>query len=531
MASVATLSIAVNTQTRGLRRGLSQAQQQVRGFRGSARGIGKGMAASFFKAQVAAQLFMGALRRVGAAFQAINPASLQNLKDAFSTLDNVAKVSDKLGVSTEALSGLQFGADVSGVKGFDTALQRMVRRTAEAAQGTGEAKAAIKELGLDARTLAAMRPEDQLGAIADAMAQVPSQSDRVRLAFKLFDTEGVGMVNLLRNGSAGLEEFKKRAGELGIVFSRVDLAKIEQANDAITELKTAFKGLAMGFAVQIAPFVTALAQKLTDMTTGFLDGATGAERFIRGIRFVAEGIASTMDFIEKIGLAVAGSITGLGASLLFEFKAFIDGINATIEKLPEKVRDAFGLEPSDTSDLGRMIDSLDSSADSFQDRINDINLNPRSAGVSAFFDDVQRRSEENAAAVADSVAGGGMEIKDDIVSGFKEGLEALERGTSEEFSAVLNAMQGGVQGRAAREAVDRGGAAHIAAMGGEPIALGVAPGDLGRAAARLEREASGGESRPMETRSVLEVLQDIGRRIEESNRLLGEQTQLTPAAI
>ena len=40
----------------------------------------------------------------------------------------------------------------------------------------------------------------------------------MRLAFKLFDSEGVALVNLLRGGSGALEEMRERARDLGIVL-------------------------------------------------------------------------------------------------------------------------------------------------------------------------------------------------------------------------------------------------------------------------------------------------------------------------
>jgi hypothetical protein len=45
------------------------------------------------------------------------------------------------------------------------------------------------------------RSEDLLGDVADAFASIEDPAERVRLAFKLFDSEGIALVNLLRGGS------------------------------------------------------------------------------------------------------------------------------------------------------------------------------------------------------------------------------------------------------------------------------------------------------------------------------------------
>ena len=67
-----------------------------------------------------------------------------------STADKIGKVSAKLGISTDALQKFRFGAEQSGVSAstFDMAIQRMTRRVSEAREGTGEAKKALKEMGI-----------------------------------------------------------------------------------------------------------------------------------------------------------------------------------------------------------------------------------------------------------------------------------------------------------------------------------------------------------------------------------------------
>src|ERR687891_1798904 len=93
-------------------------------------------------------------------------------------------------------------------------------RAAEAAQGTGEAKDALAQMGIALREQSGnlRRSEDLLADVADAFARIEDPAERVRLAFKLFDFEGVALVNLLRGGSDALHEMGDRARDLGIVL-------------------------------------------------------------------------------------------------------------------------------------------------------------------------------------------------------------------------------------------------------------------------------------------------------------------------
>ena len=150
-----------------------------------------------------AELLRTGIRTLGAALAGVTTvgglAALVNR--SISAADAIGKTADKIGVGVEALQELRFAAKASGIEQqtLDMALQRFTRRTAEAAQGTGEAKDALAQLGITLRDQDGhlRRSEDMLADVADAFARIEDPAERVRLAFKLFDSEGVALVNLL----------------------------------------------------------------------------------------------------------------------------------------------------------------------------------------------------------------------------------------------------------------------------------------------------------------------------------------------
>ena len=177
------------------------------------------------------------LAGVGAALIAMGKKSLE-------AADDIGKLSTRLGASTEALSEYRFVADQSGVS-FNTltlGFQRMQRRISEAAQGTGAAKDALIELGLSAESLNQLAPEDQFEIMADALAGVANEGDRTRLAMKLFDTEGVALVQTMEDGAAGIQEMREEARRLGLSLSEDMVKGAEQANDNFNKLFNALKG-------------------------------------------------------------------------------------------------------------------------------------------------------------------------------------------------------------------------------------------------------------------------------------------------
>lgn len=181
------------------------------------------------------------------------------LKSSMDSMDAVAKMADTLGMATEQVTALQHAAGLAGVENeeLDKAMVVMTKNISKGAD-------AFKELGLSSDTLKAMSPSAQMGAIADGLNAVGNQTDKVRLATELFGKAGAKMLPMLQGGSAGLKDMAEDAAKLGITFSRVDAAKVEAANDAVSRMKAAFSGLFNTLAIEIAPTITAIANHIAD---------------------------------------------------------------------------------------------------------------------------------------------------------------------------------------------------------------------------------------------------------------------------
>jgi len=233
VATIGELAVNVVARTEKLNRGLKNSGKLVSRF-----------AASVKKHQAVIGRFVNTLG-VGTAIS--GTGLVFALRESANEIDRLAKVSSKLGVTVDSLIGLQHAANQTGVASekLNMGLQRMVRRVSEAAKGTGEAKDAIRELGLNAARLSNLSPDQQFARIADAMSRISSQSDRVRLAFKLFDSEGVDLVNTLRLGSVGLRAMADDAKNLGLTVGD-QAGKIERFNDQMDRLRKLGTGAIRG---------------------------------------------------------------------------------------------------------------------------------------------------------------------------------------------------------------------------------------------------------------------------------------------
>ena len=235
------------------------------------------------------------------------------IKKSFDAVDSLDKTASKIGVTTQALTKLHFAAGLTGVsvETLNMASQRFTRRLAEAAKGTGEAKGALRELGINAEELKKKQLDEQMLALADAFSKVTTSADKVRLAMKLFDSEGVSLVNTLNLGRAGLKELFEEAETLGIVLSGRAVGGIVKAKDAMSKLFTLFKGVRDQLTAALAPALEMLVTLLKDKILGAIEKANGSiEKFAN-------------QTIKSLIVGVGNMIVAFSAGL----EAFIDFAN------------------------------------------------------------------------------------------------------------------------------------------------------------------------------------------------------------
>lgn len=187
---------------------------------------------------------------------------------ALDRLEDAALTADRLGILTAELQKLHYAAEAAanvGAEQFNTALDKMSKAISSADVGNKKAIATFQQLGLNIKELARLSPDEAFLRIADAMSQVQSPMDQVRLTMEIFGKSGADLVNVLREGSSGIEAFGERAEELRLVMSEVDAENVKAAKDAIDDLELAFQGLGNTLAVFVAPTLAQILKDLTDI--------------------------------------------------------------------------------------------------------------------------------------------------------------------------------------------------------------------------------------------------------------------------
>lgn len=414
----------------------------------------------FSSARAGLKKLAGRVGGLGAAVAAVaGAAGLGALvKKTFETADATAKVADKIGITTKALGGLRHAAELTGVSQntLDQALQRVTRRIAEAANGTGEAKDALRELGIDAEKLVKHPLQEQLGIVADKMGNVETRADKVRLAMKLFDSEGVALVNTLDLGSEGLKEIAAEADAFGISMSRVDAAKIEAANDAITRSKARFTGVVNVISAKLAPVVQFVIERFSGLSDSAKDfgnimtgvigaGVTVFARFtdvLQGLRFAFAGLKvlaagfiggfiTGIAELDKFVVGLANQLVSLGKRALIPIIELAGNFSDTAKDAAKSLSN-FKFEPIEQ--LDRAAQATFSTMEKLKGEMDAIALEglPGDKLISDF-DKFIEKAEEAARKVAETKnsvaaaggqsAGEGADLTDDAAQGQQQTLD------------------------------------------------------------------------------------------------------------
>lgn len=218
----------------------------------------------------------------------------------------MTKMSAQTGISVENLSTLGFAADQSGISMEDLAvgMKHMQKTLGEAASGSKEAQKHLARLGLTVNDLAAMSPDEQFTAIAEAMSKIGNPTQRAAMAMEIFGRHGVALLPLLNQGANGIREMQQVARDWGLEMSTKDASAAMDLGKSLRMLTAMFKMLVFQIGSAAAPAF----KKVRDFIAPIVRDT---------ITWVRENNGLVVS-ITKIGLAIAG----LGVAIIAVGVAF-----------------------------------------------------------------------------------------------------------------------------------------------------------------------------------------------------------------
>lgn len=213
-------------------------------------------------------------------------------KRAFTAIDSMGKLSNNIGVSTEKLAGFHLAARIGGVKveAMDKALQKMTRNIGNAGIGLATQVKSLKKLGTSFDELKLLTVSEQFAILSTGLRNLDTDVERAANAADIFGRAGIDLISVLATGAEGMAKMQAEAVRLGLALNRATVKEVEDANDAITMMKSSVQGIARSLAVALSPAVIS------------------ASKFI-------EGLAVSLRRVTKAQVSAAFSTAALVAKL------------------------------------------------------------------------------------------------------------------------------------------------------------------------------------------------------------------------
>lgn len=225
-----------------------------------------------------------------------------SIKRTLDFADSLSKMSQKVGVSVDALYALQAAGKLSDVslETLQSSLLKFNKGLGTAEMGTGDTANALQNLGISLKDSAGhLKTSDQyLFEVADKFQNMPNGIAKSTLAMQLFGKSGAEMIPLLNSGSEALREYT------GILDTESAQAA-EKFNDSLTTINLAAERVATQFMVALSPTLSAIADDFTNVSKEGKD--TG--------KTLGEDLAQGMRVAINLGYIVAGSFTMAGHAL------------------------------------------------------------------------------------------------------------------------------------------------------------------------------------------------------------------------
>jgi len=227
------------------------------------------------------------MQQIGAGISAIGAGIALAVRGQLNAIDDLVKTADRIGMPVEALSQLQFAADLSGVSAqtLQGSMQRLARTMVESA-GT------LHDLGVATRdSQGRMRPlEAVLMDVADVLARMEPGAERTALAIQLLGRSGAELLPMLQGGADGIRSMMQEADRLGLTISDRTARQVEAFNDNLSRLRAQMTGLARQITAALVPVLESISNAVVELSQRFA-GMTETQRTwaaaIAGITIVA----------------------------------------------------------------------------------------------------------------------------------------------------------------------------------------------------------------------------------------------------
>lgn len=299
--------------------------------------------------KTAAKVGAAAFAAVGTAAAAATTAIYKGVSSTAAYGDNIDKMSQKMGMSTDAYQ--EWDAVLQHCGTSIESMQASMKTLATAAETGNEA---FEKLGISQEQIAKMSEEELFEATINALQNVSSETERTYLAGKLLGRGATELGPLLNMTAEETEAMRDRVHELGGVMSEEAVKAAAAYQDSLQDMQTAFAGLQRNLFSEFMPGITTVMDGLTELFSGNSESGIGMIK--EGIHGLTDKITEELPKFLEVGSEIISAlvdalienlpeIIAMGTELIVQLViGLVEAIPQLVAKIPEIVvamKDAF----------------------------------------------------------------------------------------------------------------------------------------------------------------------------------------------
>lgn len=379
------------------------------------------------KLATAAKVGAAAVAAVTAAVIGTTATLAASVKEVAAYGDNIDKMSQKLGVSSDAYQKWDYVMNIAGTSmdNMSMGMKTLTNKLDDAKNGSADAQEMFAKLGLSLEDLNSMSREEAFEATIKGFQGMADSTERAALANDLFGRSGQELTPLFNMTAEQTDELMQATERLGFVMSEEGVKAAAAYTDSHTTLMKTLGGVKNQLVGEFLPGITTVMDGLTELISG--DAEKGAE-------LVEQGVEEIIAKIEEVGpkvVEIVGRIAEVVAPPLVEAIGLLLAAMATeiIKHLPEMLQ--FGLElilqliSGFVNGIAPAMEQVNAFVQGILDAIGQFFINMFDAGVQL----IQNIKDGAAQTASDMAAffGGFIQAGIDAIVGFFSGM--LNAGT------------------------------------------------------------------------------------------------------
>ena len=237
-------------------------------------------------------------------------------KEAAAFADEVLTLSAKTNISTDALQGYMYAAelvDVS-VETITKSMQRNIRSMGSAADGTAQYANAYKQLGVAVQDSNGDLRDSQevFWELIDALGQMTNETERDEIAMTLLGKSAQDLNPLIEAGADRMRELAAEADSVGYIMNGETLSALGSLDDQLQRLDGAATAAKNALGAALAPAFENLAEKATNALVA---------------------ITNTINYLSAYSAKQKGDVKILDTNNLEEARAKVEELRAELALL------------------------------------------------------------------------------------------------------------------------------------------------------------------------------------------------------